>query len=85
MLGIKLEDCELNEVIGLGGKMSFYYTKVVNVKIGDCSYETEIGFIPNIGGGMVWPSGFLGQKGFFDKFVVKFDLKNKEIEIKQNK
>lgn len=31
------------------------------------------------------PSGFLGQKGFFDKFVVKFDMENREIEIRPNK
>jgi len=48
------------------------------------SLETDVGFMPNLGGNIV-SYGIVGQKGFFDKFKVTFDYKNKEIELKAKK
>jgi hypothetical protein len=42
-------------------------------------YETIVGFSYEIA---KFGFGILGQKGFFDIFVVKFDLSKEEIEIK---
>ena len=35
--------------------------------------------------GRVLPYGVVGQRGFFEKFTVKFDLKKEEIELKEHK
>ena len=43
-------------------------------------YKTTIGFSYDIAR---HGYGILGQKGFFDIFVVKFDLIKEEIELKQ--
>lgn len=50
----------------------------VEIMIGDVSYKTKAIFaeISDFG------HGILGQKGFFDIFVVKFDLIKEEIELK---
>ncbi|MEK7088660.1 MAG: hypothetical protein AAB913_00845 [Patescibacteria group bacterium] len=32
--------------------------------------------------GRVMPYGLVGQKGFFDNFIVKFDLLKEEIDLK---
>ena len=61
-----------------GGEMTAYFY-LVNVEIGDWKYELYCGFsydIPPYG------YGVLGQKGFFDNFIVKFDLLKEEIELK---
>ena len=59
------------------GAEAFLHEIIIN--IGGWDYKTTIGFsydIANHG------FGILGQKGFFDIFVVKFDLLKKEIELK---
>lgn len=51
----------------------------MTIEIGGWDYETKVGFSYDIA-----KSGMpvLGQKGFFNKFVVKFDLTKEEIELK---
>lgn len=36
--------------------------------------------MPYLGGGVV-PYGFVGQSGFFENFIVKFDLSTKSVEL----
>lgn len=47
-------------------------------KVGGLAYKIEVGFMSMKGSAY----GIVGQKGFFDKFVVKFDLQKEDIEIK---
>jgi hypothetical protein len=57
-------DSQIGEVLGITGE----------------SYRVEVGFMPNLGGGIV-PYGFVGQKGFFEHFKVLFDQKNNIVEL----
>jgi len=80
ILGIRPEECNTSEVLGVGGKVSKYFTHPVTIVVGDTSYRVDAGFMPFLGGGVV-SYGFVGQKGFFDHFVVKFNHKKNEIEV----
>ena len=60
-----------------GGAEAFLHEITIN--IGGWDYKTTIGFSYDIAS---HGFGILGQKGFFDIFVVKFDLLKKEIELK---
>ena len=89
-------DAEIGEVLGLdiqkgskepfggiqekGGAVAFIHKIIIN--IGGWDYQVEAGFSYDIA---KWGYGILGQKGFFDTFVVKFDLAKEEIELKERK
>lgn len=86
-------DAELGEYLGLniksglketfggiqerGGAEAFFHEITLN--IGGWDYKTIVGFSYAIAR---HGYGILGQKGFFDIFVVKFDLLKEEIELK---
>lgn len=79
-LGLQIKS-GIREIFGgiqeKGEAEAFLHEIIIN--IGGWDYKTTIGFsydIANHG------FGILGQKGFFDIFVVKFDLLKKEIELK---
>lgn len=59
---------------------SLAYLHKITFDIGGWDYQTTIGFSYDIA---KYGFGILGQKGFFDIFVVKFDLLKEEIELKQ--
>jgi len=87
-------DAEIGEYLGLdiysgtketfggiqerGGSEAFLHEVIVN--IGGWNYKTTVGFSYDIA---KHGFGILGQKGFFDIFVVKFDLLKEEIELKE--
>jgi len=52
---------------------------VFPIKIGGRIYKIDAGFMRMSGSSY----GVVGQKGFFDKFIVKFDLIKEEIEIRE--
>lgn len=52
----------------------------VNIVVGGSRHKIPIGFSYDIANDGY---GVLGQKGFFDIFVVKFDLAKEEIELKE--
>jgi hypothetical protein len=79
-LGIIHDGSRSDAAYGIGGKASLYYSHPVTITIKDISYSIEAGFMPSVMGGIV-PYGLVGQKGFFDKFVVKFNLPKNEIEV----
>jgi hypothetical protein len=81
-IGILKSNSEIKEVFGVGGKISLYHNHSVTLKVGEKSFETEVGFMPNLGGSIV-SYGIAGQKGFFDKFIVKFDYQKEEVELKE--
>ncbi|MFA6273866.1 MAG: retropepsin-like aspartic protease [Candidatus Paceibacterota bacterium] len=80
-LGIDLRKCKKGLVTGVGGKSSEYFLHEVSIEVGGWNYSMEVGFLPTIGGRSA-PYGIVGQKGFFENFIVKFDFKKEEIELK---
>ncbi len=83
-IGIDVKKGKPCEVVGVGGKFSLYYLHTVTIEVGGWPYEIQAGFMPAIAGNTL-PYGIVGQKGFFDIFIVKFDLLKEEIELKQRK
>ena len=80
VLGLDWQKGQKREVFGIGGKASVYYLLPVKIIVGGWPFEIVAGFMPNVAGIMDY--GVVGQKGFFDIFVVKFDLLKEEIELK---
>ncbi|MBI2631062.1 retropepsin-like domain-containing protein [Candidatus Nomurabacteria bacterium] len=80
-LGIDLSKCKKGLITGVGGKSSEYFLHKVSVEVGGWDHDMEIGFLPTIAGRSA-PYGIVGQKGFFENFIVKFDLQKEEIELK---
>lgn len=80
-LGIDIKKGKQQEVFGIGGKASIFYLHKITIIVGGWPHEIEAGFMPNVSGN-VMRHGVVGQKGFFDVFIVKFDLLKSEIELK---
>lgn len=78
ILGIDVIKGERREVSGLTGFPEFYYLHNISIKVGGLEYKVEVGFMSMRSNAY----GIVGQKGFFDKFVVKFDLQKEDLEIK---
>jgi len=83
-LGITTSNSEIKEVFGIGGNASLYYVHPVKVRLGDTLLDIKAGFVSKIGG-QVFRYGVLGQEGFFDRFVVRFDLSKEMVELKEIK
>jgi len=80
-LGIDIKKGTPQEVFGVGGKASIYFLHKLDINIGGWVYTISAGFMPNVAG-RVMPYGLVGQRGFFEHLIVKFDLKKEEIEVK---
>lgn len=78
ILGIEVIKGERREVSSLTGFPEFYYLHNISMKVGGLEYDVEVGFMSM----RINAYGIVGQKGFFNKFVVKFDLQKEDIEIK---
>ncbi|TSC90098.1 MAG: Uncharacterized protein G01um10145_202 [Microgenomates group bacterium Gr01-1014_5] len=78
-LGLNVESGIPREVSGITGSPEKYYLHKVSISIGGWDHEVEVGFFPRMPD---YSYGVVGQYGFFDKFVVKFDLLKEEIELK---
>ena len=81
-IGIDIKSGKMREVFGVGGKVSLYYFHAVTIEVGGWKFKLEAGFMPDVAGRII-PYGLVGQKGFFENFIIKFDLKKEEIELKQ--
>lgn len=82
ILEIDITSGEQREVWGITGVGEYYYVHSVDIKIGGWQYSTKVGFLSQIA---KMGYGVVGQNGFFDIFVVKFDLIKEEIELKERK
>ena len=82
ILEIDITSGEQREVQGITGVGEYYYVHSVDIKIGGWQYSTKVGFLSQIA---KMGYGVVGQNGFFDIFVVKFDLIKEEIELKERK
>lgn len=80
-LGVDVKQGKAREVFGVGGKASVYYLHKVKIGVGGWEYDIEADFMPDVAG-RVMPYGIVGQKGFFENFIVKFDMIKEEIELK---
>lgn len=84
LLGLDIKKGKAEEVFGIGGKVLLYYRHKILIEVGGSSHEIEAGFLPDVAG-RVMKYGVLGQKGFFDLFIVRFDFPKGEIELKKIK
>lgn len=82
ILGIDTRSGEPQIVFGITGAEEIYYSHPVTLKVGGWPYRVKVGFMSNM---PAMGYGVVGQYGFFDKFVVRFDLSKKEIELKDKK
>lgn len=76
-LGINLSTTKKIYFSSATGDMVKGFINDVYLEIGGNRVKTKVVFADLAGN-----TGILGQYGFFDLFVVKFDLKKKEIELK---
>lgn len=82
-LGLNIKSGKREEFGGIQeirGAETFLHNITIN--IGGWNYKTVVGFSYDIAKHGL---AILGQKGFFDIFVVKFDLLKEEIELKERK
>ncbi|MFA4880666.1 MAG: aspartyl protease family protein [Candidatus Doudnabacteria bacterium] len=82
VLGIDIYEGEEQKVGGITGVVQPYYIHPVKVKVGGWCYAIKVGFLPEIAR---LGYGVVGQKGFFNLFMVKFDYQKEEIELKPRK
>lgn len=76
-LGIKLQNKRKIYFSGIESDLNEGFIAFADLGIGNFTINTKIIFSDAVAS-----PGILGQFGFFDKFVVKFDLNKKEIELK---
>jgi len=79
ILGIPIEEGQKFEVAGITGEKEPIYFHNLVIEIGGWDYNIKVAFLRKIG---PYGYGVVGQKGFFDNFIVKFDLLKEEIELK---
>lgn len=82
ILGIDVFAGERREVWGITGVGEPYYVHRVTIKVGGWPYTIEVGFLLSIAR---LGYGVVGQVGFFDKFIIKFDLLKEEVDLKERK
>ena len=82
-IGLNVRSGSPQEIFGVGGKVSIYYLHLITISVGGWEYKIKAGFMPQVGTRMM-PYGLVGQIGFFENFVVKFDYTKEEIELKPN-
>lgn len=79
ILGIPVEEGEKFEVAGITGEKEPIYFHDVKIKVGGWDYNIKTAFLRKVG---PYGYGVVGQRGFFDNLIVKFDLIKEEIELK---
>ena len=82
IIGIDIVAGEKQMVGGITGAVEPYYLHTVTLTVGGWPYKVKVGFLHGIAR---LGYGVVGQKGFFDIFVVKFDLLREEIELTARK
>lgn len=80
-LGIDVRTGIRHDFMGIGASKTPFFFHEVEILFGKYQVKTKVGFSTsqNIGAG-----GILGQQGFFDRFIITFDHKNKFLEIKKH-
>lgn len=78
ILDINFRNGKRRIVGGITGAKQNFYACPVTIDVGGWSFEIMAGFMPNMPD---FGYGVLGQRGFFENFVVKFDYSKLEIEL----
>ena len=81
ILRINILSGEKQTVAGITGTPEFYYIHEVTLNIGGWKHKAKVGFLKNIS---KQGYGIVGQKGFFDRYSVKFNLNKEEVELKES-
>ena len=82
ILQIDLKKGREEKVVGITGGIESYYLHSVIIRVGGWPFRIEAGFLPRIAS---LGYGVVGQKGFFDIFIVKFDLLKEEVELMERR
>ncbi len=80
VLGIDVRSGRKIMYTGIGGQQVPFYFHQVEIFLGKYQFKTMAGFA-NTG---IGTSALLGQKGFFENFIVSFDYKNRFVEIRKS-
>lgn len=81
-LGIDLaKNGTLARVGGIAGQTAMYFIHPVTIEVGGWPLEVQAGFLALPAG--MFNYGVVGHEGFFEHFVVTFDVVKEEIELKQ--
>jgi len=80
-IGVDVRKGKRQEVLGVGGKSSIFFLHRVEIEVGGWTHEIDAGFMSAVAG-RVMSYCIVGQKGFFEFFVVKFDLKKGDVDLK---
>lgn len=79
VLGLDLSSGEKHEVVGVTGVPVEYYVHTITVRVGGQECTMAVGFLEGLSN---FGYGLVGQLGFFEAFIVRFDLLKEEIELK---
>ena len=79
-LGLVIKDGKEVTFKGTSGEDQKAYFHTIEFKVGGVGHKADIGFSYDI---EKLPYGLLGQCGFFDKWIVKFEYHKENIELKQ--
>jgi hypothetical protein len=82
LAGIDVKAGKQGTLGGVTGASETFYIHTVTLLVEETQVRIPVGFLPNM---PRFSYGVVGQKGFFEKFVVKFDLAKEEIELKTRK
>lgn len=83
LLKVPYKESKRELVSGIAGQSAPYFIHQVEIEIGGWTHKVDAGFLQTVAGANSY--GVVGQKGFFDIFVVKFDLIKEEIELKERR
>lgn len=78
-LKIPVKDGKKLTFYGTGGSPQIAYFHTIQIEIGGWPMDLYCGFSYDM---QSLPYGLLGQTGFFDRFKIEFDYRNKRIELK---
>ncbi len=78
ILGFDLVKGVRKQIVGATGFPEDVYLHIIHIVIGSFKFKIEVGFMDIRSNSY----GIVGQKGFFDILVVKFNLLKKTIELK---
>ena len=79
ILGINIRTGRCASLTGIGGHRVPFYFHDVEILFNQYQIRTQVGFAKE----GIGATGLLGQKGFFDQFIVSFDNANNYFEVRK--
>jgi hypothetical protein len=81
-IGLVIEKGRRFELGGVTGAKRTGYLHKVTLRVKNTAYQTQVGFTDSMRDGAF---GMVGQKGFFDRFAIKFDYAERKIILHKKK